>query len=602
MTNVNGHASVRVTCYADTGGPLSITEIDERLNEFGVYEEPDDTRDDEQISNPAGWRFADGTCRYVTKIIDGLCDDGPKAGKSKHMGRHQWACKQAVRLACAWRLGCISESDWRRAQRLLKKRLVELRAATDETVPKYEIPDVFKLGIKRASTKTEDQARRELDDHKHVNGADYADAADGAEAPPKAAELLNVEHLENGFWLARQSLTDIYTAALSRMCSPWAVLAHCAARVLATIPPHVTLPPLVGGPGSLNWFAALVAVSGGGKSAAEDVARELVDQYVLARNLGSGEGVIDAYVRPADKETGEPAGLHESVMFVADEIDQLAALGARSGSTLMSTLRMGFTARTLGFSNRTASSLHLKRHSYRMTLVANVQPARAGALMDDSGGGTPQRFMWFPAKDRRVTASPPMMPAPLALPAFFVWQYPRELKIPAEATALIREENAKDQRGEADFLDGHALFCREKFAYALAALDARDDMTSEDWELSGIAAAVSTHIRGAVIELLARAVDKDAASRGRLAGISHQAAGVSKAQAERERANRIANWIIDRLKAAGRHSMSEGELRRDAESPNRHSIVAVLGALADQGWVKKIDRVKGDRTDRWMLA
>jgi hypothetical protein len=236
-----------------------------------------------------------------------------------------------------------------------------------------------------------------------------------------------------------------------------------------------------------------------------------------------------------------------------------------------------------------------------MTLVVGVQPARAGALMADAGGGTPQRFMWFPAQDRRVTTSPPMMPAPLTLPAFFVWQYPRELKIPPEAKTLILEEHVKDQRGEADHLDGHALFCREKFAYALAVLDGRDDMTSADWELSGIAAAVSKHIRGAVIELLKQSLDKEADERGRLQGVSQAAAGVSKTQTERERTRRIKNWIIDRLKTAGNTGMTEGELRRDADSSIRHSIVAVLAMLADADLVENIGRIADDRTDRWVF-
>jgi hypothetical protein len=161
----------------DTGGPLTVGEIDERLNEYGIYQEDDDTRSDEQISDPGGWRFAEESCNYVTKLIDGISSDGPKPGKSKHMGRHQWACKQAVRLTCAHMLGCISETDWRRAQKLLGKRLSELRAATGETVPTFEIPGVFALGIKQASAKTDDQARAELGGHDHESAAGWLSRA-----------------------------------------------------------------------------------------------------------------------------------------------------------------------------------------------------------------------------------------------------------------------------------------------------------------------------------------------------------------------------------------------------------------------------------------
>jgi len=92
--------------------------------------------------------------------------------------------------------------------------------------------------------------------------------------PPETS--LPLEAIEGHFWQSRGSLKLIYDAALSQMCSPWAVLACCAARTLALVPPDVTLPPIIGGRGSLNWFAAIVAKSGGGKGAANAVATALV--------------------------------------------------------------------------------------------------------------------------------------------------------------------------------------------------------------------------------------------------------------------------------------------------------------------------------------
>jgi hypothetical protein len=183
----------------------------------------------------------------------------------------------------------------------------------------------------------------------------------------------DVADLEDGFWQSRDSLQTIYNAALNRMCSPWAVLGLCAARVLAIVPPFITLPPLIGGNkgGSLNWFCAIAAISGGGKGAASGVAYDLVPMSVPIRNLGSGEGLVDAYVEPKQKKS-DPTTLRPSVMFVADEVDNVHALGARSGTTLMVWLRMAFSGETLGSSNRQASSLHLNRHTYRMTWAVSV--------------------------------------------------------------------------------------------------------------------------------------------------------------------------------------------------------------------------------------
>ncbi|MDW5610012.1 bifunctional DNA primase/polymerase [Mycolicibacterium sp. D5.8-2] len=392
--------------------------------------------------------------------------------------------------------------------------------------------------------------------------------------------------LDAGFW-DRESLHTVYTTALARMCSPWAVLAHCAARALALTAPLVTLPPLVGGPGSLNWFAAVTAISGGGKGAASAAARQLVPlRGVPIRNLGSGEGMITAYQVKADDEC--PEGLRQSVMFLADEIDAVTALGSRTGSTTMAVLRSGFSGETLGFSYATKGrDIHLAAHTYRMVVVFSVQPARARGLLGDHGGGTPQRFQWFPGTDPRVTAevASPFEQSALTLPDFVELGRAREIIIPTAAQQLIVSERAKAMRGEADALDGHALFVREKFAYALAVLDGRMHMTDEDWELSGIAAAVSAHTREQVAQRLAEAEAEEAARVGTLRGITNQAADEEKAFRANQRANRVAAWIVEKITAAT-DGLSEGELRRQAYSRDRSLIGSVLTQLATTGVIK----------------
>jgi hypothetical protein len=402
----------------------------------------------------------------------------------------------------------------------------------------------------------------------------------------ETVELKDVLSLERGFWTSRESLQNIYLSALAQMCSPWAVLGNCAARALALVNPHVTLPPIIGGKGSLNWFVAIAAKSGGGKDSVMAVADHLVNRNVLTRNLGSGEGVIDAYVKPANKETGEPPGLHESVMFVADEIDTMATLSQRAGATLPSILRSAFSGGTLGFSYRTASSLHLAKHTYRMTLVVSVQPAKAGALMDDIYGGTLQRFMWFPASDSRITAERPTMGAPLELPSPNVWRFPTELKIPYEATELIVDERVRIVRGEADDIDGHALFIREKFAYALAVLDGRHEMTLEDWRLSGIASRVSDHTRAWVKSELMLAQESQAIDKGRLQGVTFNAADEERAYQRNKLLSRIALWAEKKMHENG-GSMTQGDLTRRAKGRDRPYVAAALDKLEGTGRVKR---------------
>lgn len=413
--------------------------------------------------------------------------------------------------------------------------------------------------------------------------------------PVQSVSLDTVIQIERGFWTQRESLQHIYLGALARMCSPWAVLGYCAARVLTLVRPVTVLPPLIGGPGSLNWFCAITANSGGGKSSVAAVARELVDEYVLQRNLGSGEGMIDAYVKPADKETGAPRGRHESVMFVADEIDNMHALGMRAGSTLSSILRTGFSGGTLGFSYRTASDMHLDAQSYRMTLAVNVQAARAGALMDDIHGGTLQRFMWFPSTDPRITPEIPLMPGALELPPHSAWLYPRELTIPYEAVELIRDEHARRNREESDTLDSHALFLREKFAYALAVLDGRDEMSSEDWRLAGIASRVSDHTRGWVAGQLKQFTEDEASERGRLQGVSATAADEEKTFRASQRINRIAAWALKKI--ADHKGISPRELHNAMASRDRPYLPAALEMLQRSALIEQDNRKRWVKTD-----
>ena len=318
----------------------------------------------------------------------------------------------------------------------------------------------------------------------------------------------------------------IYDGPLSLMASPWAVLGCCAAKVLALVPPNVTLPPIIGGPGSLNWYVILAAPTGGGKGAALDAADELikVSAPVLQRNIGSGEGMIDAYRKPKDEATGEPAGVHESLLFVADEVDTLAAM-TRSSSTVLATLCSAFSGKTLGASTKASSGFHLTAQQYRMTLIVGAQPARSTPILESHTSGVPQRFMRLPALDARVTEDEVPFPGPLDIPTGSdKWRYGAALKIPDEARKLIRQTRAKAQQGQQNPLDSHALFVREKFAYALAVLDNRDHMTLEDWELAGIAMEVSDYTRAWVIAGHQSALDSEAEKYGRAQGVKHAAA------------------------------------------------------------------------------
>lgn len=403
-------------------------------------------------------------------------------------------------------------------------------------------------------------------------------------------ETETLESIEGNFWTSRENLNLIYTAALAQMASPWAVLACCAARLLALTPPTVRLPAIIGGEGSLNWFAAIVAKSGGGKGAAMAVAEDLVvSDEVYTRGAGSGEGMIEAYRRAGDTPV-------ESILFSIDEVDSLASLKDRSGQTTMSVIRSGFSGETLGYTYRGRAKETVPKHTYRMTMLVSVQPDRAAALFDDAGGGTPQRFHWFIGRDRRITENPPPWPTskgePLRIPLLSAADLHRAagiISVPQEVVDTVRQVRAASMSGGDCALDGHAVYSREKFAFALALIDGRTSISDEDWKLSGIAAAVSDWTRQSTQRKLLEAQDESARQRGRLLGISRSASDLSGRQERGAADERLLRWVVSKLEKADGKRATQGFLYREAASRDRHLIEGAITHGVLMGALLKTD-------------
>ncbi|MDQ1249559.1 MAG: hypothetical protein QG597_3934 [Actinomycetota bacterium] len=447
--------------------------------------------------------------------------------------------------------------------------------------------DVLQCWLKAIDSRQ--QARRE---RPGGNAATWFDPCtdDGGGKPLSEQRFGDVTHLEADFW-ERPSLNRIHTAAKTRLASPWAVLGIAACYALHLVPPGWVLPPLIGGPGSLNWFVALCAVSGGGKNSAAAVAKELLGRPVFDVNVGSGEGLVAKYVIKGGK--GEPEGQRPAVHFNVAEVGMLGALKDRSGSTLMPTVLEAFSGGKLGFAYATAGKdRHLDEHTYRLTMHVGVQPAKAAVLLDDADSGTPQRFMWFPAKDVHATEHPAQVWDGVALDLSEVLPqtvYPAwDLTVPEEAAAQIKSEYVKSARGEQDALDGHALFCREKFAYALAILDNRIAMTAEDWRLSGIASEVSSFMRGQVVAELARGERSRAEKRGVLRGVTQAAADSEKQAVEAEQIGSALKWALTKIGEAGGR-MKTRDLAHKYDSKKRAVLKAALDFGAGLGQLRLLD-------------
>lgn len=346
------------------------------------------------------------------------------------------------------------------------------------------------------------------------------------------------------FWESSAQLRDLRQFARARLVGPAAMLGTTLARVTAHIPPNVVLPPIVGGHASLNLFVALVGRSGESKSASMRASFDWLDiepDYPPSKP-GSGEGLAKcfAYTSKAGNVTRQ-IGKQWSVLAQLPEVDALSATVNRGGATILSTLREGWSGERIGFDYAGADKrIVLRDNRYRLCLVMGVQPERAGWLMADADGGTPQRFVWFPASDPDAPDTEPPEPPRLPLGR---WREPGPgavmdadavrvnlldtpadpseyvvIGTPAVAVERIKATQRAIRRGATDVdpLDGHTLLCRLKVAAALMALeDRQDEITEADWERAGVVMKVSDLTRTDVRRKIQERTEGAERSRGR---------------------------------------------------------------------------------------
>lgn len=362
----------------------------------------------------------------------------------------------------------------------------------------------------------------------------------------------------SGFWDARPELAYIRDFALSRYAVPWAVLGAALARAVACVEPNIQLPAVIGTEASLNLFVGLVGPSGGGKDIAVGVAEALLlptdGHYPVPLDvipLGSGEGLSHIFMKRPPKlsknkkstatdddsamiglafnpEGDAPIQYRTRALVNIAEIDTMGSLSQRRGSTVGGQLRQAWSGSQLGFQYVDVEKrMIVPKHAYRMCLTAGIQPGRAGALLDETDGGTPQRFLWLPASDptleeptdEQIDNPPPPLPGvDWSPPVYRAGMVLYQVCTTARRT-IVRAHFAR-RRADADALDGHALLNRLKTAAALALLrDERPErqctVTEEDWELSGVVMAVSDRTRAGVQRVLAEQARLENEQKGR---------------------------------------------------------------------------------------
>ena len=432
------------------------------------------------------------------------------------------------------------------------------------------------------------------------------------EEPPSGDEQdkQNGLYLPEGFWHARPVLTHIRQAAESRMAGPDAVFGNCLARQGAYVHHGDTVDLRGKGFGvPLSIFAVLYGGPGAGKGESASCCQDLmpVPGHLVdfrERSIGSGEGLIEAYygLETEYDDQGNPGKakvrrqVRHNVLFRVDEGEALTKLiSGRTGTTLAETIRSAWSGENIGQANASADrDRQLLRGQYSIGMQIGFQPSSIGPLFDQqqTGGGTPHRFLYFSALNPNTPDDEPAWPGPLDLPEmphpWIATQYQLEDEAIREE---IRNERRAALRGEATVSeqDKHATQMRGRVAAHLARWDGRIAVNAEDWHLAGMVMATSAAVRDSAIEHGRNEAAAEAQERKRTfvdrTVSAHQAVAAFEEQEQLKRVSRGAAVLarrVDKENGAVKHS----DLRA-AAGRYKKQFAGCLSYAIDAGWITR---------------
>jgi hypothetical protein len=427
--------------------------------------------------------------------------------------------------------------------------------------------------------------------------------------------------LDDDFWAARTYLKHIRDAAHARQRSAPAVLGVVLARVAAMVSHRLRIPAIVGSAAGLSLISVVVAPPGVGKSTANEIGALLLPaphglNVADQLPIGSGEGLAENYMGEVDEqdEKGKLRKVRKQVrnnafVFV-DEGQVLAELSARRGATLLPTLRSAFSGATLGAANANQATRRIiPAGSYTLGVAVAMQTEMAGGLLDDAGGGTPQRVLWWSATDPTIPDQPLPWPGPLSwspphsvdlarLESDGLYAATRSVYLPvAEPVKTeIRAADLARARGQVavNALDAHEGLVRLKLAALLAILDGRLDISEEDWALAAVVKELSDATRARVQE----AVRQDAAKREADAStrLARRAAHADAAVAQRRIVD-CSRKVAEKVWAA--EEISFRQVRQDMRRWREVLTDGIDRALME-GWVVEVTE-PGQGGDRRLL-
>jgi len=303
-----------------------------------------------------------------------------------------------------------------------------------------------------------------------------------------------LEDLEDGLWQKTPLMSTVFDVAIASGVAPHRLLHSCLLRALAAVPYFVEVPPKdfgvvecndIGAGGALNLGTVIVGSPGSNKGEGRKTAAKLVpmpmgsDVLEATRPPASAAAIRDLYWKTesrldGDMEHKETVRRYAALATVT-EVDGLAANSRNQGvgGSIMPALRQALVGEELGSlvaDSNNGSDKHVPAGTYRFCFEIHCQPETAGFLLSDAqvAGGTPHRFIFALAKDRRYSTKAKHEararlggPARIDLPDLREWSKttfgPVYIDLPDRLVDYIEDREEQNHRGEGDALDAHIL-------------------------------------------------------------------------------------------------------------------------------------------------
>jgi hypothetical protein len=425
---------------------------------------------------------------------------------------------------------------------------------------------------------------------------------------PRQSLILPVE-----FYDARPILKEIRAYAHSRGTSADPVLYAVLSRIAAMVPHDCRLETGIGSRSgaSLNLLVAAVGPAGTGKSSSAGVAKDLYPTTAVLGfaddlPLGSGEGIVEAFMGWEEHQTGETyktgdkkgepktvqvhSQVRHNAFFVADEGEALTKITERQGATIGPIIRTAWYGQTLGQQNASADRKRkIPEGSYSMGMLIGFQPETVLPLLRDAAAGTPQRFVYCHTIDPTKPATLDAYRAGDAYAIHFEARPGNLILQQSIAEEVWRHHHAYSTGAiMIDRLDAHEYLTKLKLAALLTLLEKRRVVSEDDWQLAGMMWATSCAVRD---HYLAQA--KITEARDRHARNLSYADREEMAEVRRQQVREASTKVVRLARLAAKHvhdpaksARTIGEVNRRLPARDRSLLPEALDYAASEEWIE----------------